>query len=195
VHDGTLQSRFEDQLEQLGDRTGRYFVFGKSFDSYGGSYGNAILSRERVVSSKVYHLPGRGEPRSLLEATVIVDGMPVNIYVTHLASWGRLHRGSRSAQIDCIVEIIRRSPHPFVLMGDFNTTPGNPEITPLTSGALVRQSLNPSDATHILTQQHIDYIFPDSGWQTISAGVIRTGPSDHWPVVATLATGSMTGSP
>ena len=190
VHDGTLQSRFENQLEELARDTGMTAAFGTSMRSYGGRYGNAILTRGTITGSRVHRLPGRGEPRSLHETTVLFDGQPVNIYVTHLASWGRLQRSSRSSQIACIVEIIRRSPHPFILMGDFNTTPGNPEIAPLTEGPLVRHSVNPSKPTHILTQQHIDYIFPDAGWDTVSADVVQEGPSDHWPITATLISGT-----
>ncbi len=193
VHDGTWQARFEDQASALAELTGMNLFFGRSFDSYGGSYGNAILTRGTIERAKVYPLPGRGEPRSLLEGIVTLDGREVTVYVTHLASWGRLQRASRSAQVNCIVEIIERSEHPFVLLGDFNTPPGNPEITPLTSGPLVRQAVNPSAATHILTQQHLDYIFPDSGWDTLHANVLTSGPADHWPVVARLASRSVSG--
>lgn len=187
VHDGTWQSRFEDQTAELARQTGRNAVFGRSFDSYGGSYGNAVLTRGRISQTKVHPLPGRGEPRSVLEATVVLDDTPVNVYVTHLTAWGGLQRGSRAAQVNCIVEIIQRSEHPFVLLGDFNTPPGNPEITPLTAGAFVRQAVNASAATHILTQQHLDYVFPDAGWETLHANVLTSGPSDHWPVFARLA--------
>lgn len=188
IHRGTWQSRFQDQAAELAKQTGRNVVFGRSFDSYGGSYGNAVLSRSRIPGSRVHHLPGRGEPRSLLEATVILNGAPVNVYVTHLTAWGRFQRASRAAQVACIAEIIERSEYPFVLLGDFNTTPGNSEITPLTASPLVRQAVNPSAATHILTQQHLDYIFPDSGWDVLHANVLTSGPSDHWPVVARLVT-------
>lgn len=186
VHNGTWQSRFEDQTALLAKQTGRNAVFGRSFDSYGGSYGNAVLTRGRISRTKVHDLPGRGEPRSLLEVTVLLDGIPVNVYVTHLTAWGRLQRASRAAQIKCIAGIVQRSEHPFVLVGDFNTPPGNPEITPLTAGAFVRQAVNASAATHILTQQHLDYIFPDAGWDTLHANVLTSGPSDHWPVIARL---------
>jgi endonuclease/exonuclease/phosphatase family metal-dependent hydrolase len=40
--------------------------------------------------------------------------------------------------------------------------------------------------THRFMRQRIDYVFADPGWTTTSYQVIRSGPSDHWPVLVEL---------
>ena len=40
--------------------------------------------------------------------------------------------------------------------------------------------------THRFMRQRIDYVFADPGWTTASYQVIRSGPSDHWPVLVEL---------
>ena len=186
VHIGTWQSRFADQASQLAQMTGLNIQYGKSFHALGGDFGNAVLTRGRIVDAGVLQLPSTGEPRTLLRTTVEIDGNRLNVYVTHLAAWGRLQRKSRAEQMSCIKEHLRRSNLPFVLMGDFNAGPETPEIRDFTEGPLVQLLGNSTDETHKVMRNRIDLIFADHGFEVQNVTVVHSGPSDHWPVKASL---------
>lgn len=186
VHRGTWQARFHDQAADLARLTGMNTWFGPSFSFLGGEFGNAILTRGRIIEAKVHPLPSVGEPRSLLEATIDIDGNRMKFFVTHLATWGRLNRRSRLEQIQCITEHVRRSNLPYVIVGDFNATPDTPEIRWVEQHGGVVLAGDPDPPTHKLTRQRLDYIFVDPGWETRSAQVLDAGPSDHYPLLAEL---------
>lgn len=186
VHRGTWQSRFTDQLSELERLTRMTGFFGKSFKALGGEFGNAVMTRGRIESAEVHELPSVGEPRSLLRATVAVDGRRINVFVTHLATWGRLNRASRMEQIECIEQIIARSELPFILAGDFNATETTSELATMFRNSHISADPQASGGTHRLTRQKLDYIFPDAGWKPRFTRVVFAGDSDHWPVIAEL---------
>jgi endonuclease/exonuclease/phosphatase family metal-dependent hydrolase len=186
VHRGTRHSRLEDQAEALARLTGMTAQFGKSFDLGGGEYGNALLTRGEVRDARVHPLPGTGEPRTLLHSRLAVSGEEIDFFVTHLAAWGRWSRSARSVQIQGLVERLRECSGPFVLVGDLNAPPGAPEIGTLMAAELFRMCGEDVSCTHRFMRQRIDYVFADPGWTTAAYQVIRTGPSDHWPVLVEL---------
>ena len=186
VHRGTWQARFRDQAVELAKLTGMNTHFGPSFEFLGGEFGNAILSRGRIVEAKVHPLPSVGEPRSLLEATIDLDGNRLRFFVTHLATWGKLNRRSRLEQIQCVAEHARRSPYPFVVVGDLNATPPSAEIRWFDDNVEVELTGEPDEPSHKLTRQRLDYIFADTGWFPKDARVLKAGPSDHYPLIAEL---------
>lgn len=186
VHRGTKHSRLEDQAEALARLTGLEVRFGKSFHLHGGEYGNAVLTRGEVRSSEVHILPGAGEPRTLLHSRIGLAAGEIDFYVTHLAAWGRWGRAARSVQIAGLVERLKESSGPFVLAGDLNAPPGAPEIGTLLAAELFRMCGDDVACTHRYMRQRIDYVLADPGWTTASYQVVRSGPSDHWPVVVEL---------
>jgi endonuclease/exonuclease/phosphatase family metal-dependent hydrolase len=187
VHRGTRQSRLEDQAEALGRLTGMAVHFGKSFAmESGGDFGNAVLTRGELRSAVVHPLPGPGEPRTLLHTRVAIGESEIHFYVTHLAAWGRWGRAARSVQIAGLVEQLKQSDGPFVLVGDLNAPPDAPEIGTLMAAELFRMCGDDIAFTHRFMRQRIDYVFADPGWTTASYQVIRSGPSDHWPVLVEL---------
>lgn len=189
VHRGTWRSRYRDQAEELRERTGLALCFGASLMRGEGAYGNAILTRGRVLHSQTHVLPGGGEARSLLEALVEIDGGVLTAFVTHFAAGGRLGRAARLRQAGRVARITRRSRIPFVLAGDFNSTPSSRELGVLARGERVVSCLAAASATHRLTRQCLDYIFVDRRWEIADARVVDEGPSDHWPILAELRWG------
>jgi endonuclease/exonuclease/phosphatase family metal-dependent hydrolase len=190
VHRGTKHSRLEDQAEILAQLTGMSVQFGKSFDLGAGEFGNAVLTRGELRSAVIHPLPGPGEPRTLLHTVI---GLPqpegqseVHFYVTHLAAWGRWGRTARSVQIGGLVERLKQSNGPFVLVGDLNAPPNAPEIGTLMAAEMFRMCGDDVAFTLRYMRQRIDYVFADPGWTTTSYQVIRSGPSDHWPVLVEL---------
>lgn len=187
VHRGTRQSRLEDQAEALGRLTGMSVHFGESFAmESGGGFGNAVLTRGELLSAAVLPLPGPGELRTLLHTRIALGDAAVHFYVTHLAAWARWGRTARSVQIAGLVEQLKQSERPFVLVGDLNAPPDAPEIGTLMAAELFRMCGDDIAVTHRFMRQRIDYVFADPGWTTTSYQVIRSGPSDHWPVLVEL---------
>lgn len=189
VHRGTRQSRLADQAAELGRLTGMAVHFGRSFTmEKGGEFGNAVLARGAVLSAAVRPLPGPGEPRTVLSTRLALApaDTEVDFHVTHLAAWGRFGRAARSVQIAGLVETLKQSPGAFILAGDLNAPPGAPEIGALLASELFRKCGDGVAVTHKLLRQQIDYVFAGPGWTTAAHRVIRSGPSDHWPVLVEL---------
>jgi endonuclease/exonuclease/phosphatase family metal-dependent hydrolase len=174
------------QGEVLASLTGMNLWFGRSCAMDGGDYGNAVLTRGTIDAAHVYPLPGSGEPRSVLQTDITVDGMGLTFFVTHLAAWGRLLRMSRLRQISELGDITTRGTRPHVLVGDFNVPPAAEEIQILLSRGHLHVCGDMKEATFPMTRQRLDYVFCDPQWTFAGAEVIRRGPSDHWPIMVEL---------
>ncbi|HET7710732.1 MAG TPA: endonuclease/exonuclease/phosphatase family protein [Thermoanaerobaculia bacterium] len=186
AHRGTWQARFRDHTRELAERTGMNVAFGRSYELWGGEFGNAVLTRGRIVRADVHELPAVGEPRSVLETEIDLDGARLNVYVTHLAAWRGWQRKPRTEQLECLSRHVRTSRYPYILLGDLNATPSDPEIVAfgrMNAAQLCGADLAP---THRVMNARIDYIYADYGWEVRSTRVIDAGPSDHYPVVAEL---------
>jgi len=188
VHRATWQARGHDQLKELANLTGMHGFFALSYEQHGGAFGNAILTRGELVSEVVHKLPSVGEPRTLLEALVRFDGQPINVYVTHLTTWGSINKRNRAEQLHCLAEHVRTSQYPYLLLGDFNNTLESSEVrTFLHENGSQLCGVNIGNTFHsILGHRRIDYIFADKGWAWTNPRVPHIGPSDHWPVVVDL---------
>ena len=186
VHRCTLQSRRTDQAAELQRATGMSLFFGRSLGDHRREYGNAILTRGTIVEAHVEPLPGRGEPRTLLVSTIDVRGLRFHAYVTHFAAWGRFGSGKRLLQAEAVAEIARNSGLPFLLTGDFNSSPTSEELRVFHDGNLVASCFAPGVITHRATRKCLDYIFVDPGWEIRNTEILRFGPSDHWPLVAEI---------
>ncbi len=149
VHRKTWQSRFHDQALELQKLTGMNLFFGASFGEAGGGFGNALLTRGDILSATVHPLPSVGEPRSLIESVVRVDGAVLNVYVTHLTAWGRIKsvtatsmrrrsamRSGSSASRTLRRSAARTSASPSPVCANASTTSG-----PITAGSLSLRTL------------------------------------------------------
>lgn len=186
VYRGTRHSRFEDQAGAIAARLGMSAHFGPSFEIEGGHFGNAVITTGEMRGAEVVSLPGAGEPRTLLHSRIAFPTEEIDFYVTHLAAWGRWSRTARSVQITGLLERLKQSNGPFVLVGDLNAPPEAPEIGTLLAAEMFRVCGEEMACTHRFMRQRIDYVFADPGWITKSSTVLRTGPSDHWPVLVEL---------
>lgn len=176
----------DHQGERLAEMTGLFHHFGRSTGMAGGDYGNAVLTRGTIENAYVYPLPGSGEPRSVLQANIDLDGLKFSFYVTHLAAWGRLLRVARLRQIAELGDIIARGSLPHILVGDFNVPPAADELKTLLSRGHLRLAGDMKEATFPMTRQRLDYVFVDPRWEIVSSEVVRRGPSDHWAIIVEL---------
>jgi endonuclease/exonuclease/phosphatase family metal-dependent hydrolase len=186
VHRKTWETRFHDQVAELQRLTGLNIYFGPSFGEAGGGFGNAILTRGTFVYNEVHPLPAFGEPRSVIESAIRIDGVVINVYVTHLTTWGKLKSKSRGEELSCLAQHVRSSRYPYLLMGDFNAPPESPEMQHFRHVNAAQICGEDIGISHPLMHERIDYIWADYGWTVHSARVLTTGPSDHYPVVAEL---------
>lgn len=110
-----------DQTAELARLTSMTGYFGRAMDFGGGQYGQAILSRHPVASTKVYPLPGSGEPRIAFEALVSWNGSQIRFVSLHLD----LDETRRLQQAQALVGLLEKHPEPLVVCGDFNDKPGS----------------------------------------------------------------------
>jgi len=186
VHRKTWQSRFRDQVAELESLTGLHGYFAPSYARWGGEFGNAILTRGQIVEAQVHPLPCMGEPRALLEATVRIDGATINLYATHLTTWGRLNSKIRAEQLSCLGKEVRASRYPYILAGDFNTGPHSPEMEAFRRENAAQLASREVGPTFPRWNEQIDYIFADHGWRVRASRAWPIETSDHLPVTAEL---------
>jgi len=186
AHRGTWQARFGDHIAQLERLTGMHAAFGRSYRFMGGDFGNAVLTRGVIVNADVKALPGTGEPRTLFETIIRVNGGTVQFYVTHTAAWASINKAIRGQQLGCVNAHLRASGYPFILTGDLNAPPDSAELRKFLDRNVLQLAGNPKDSTHRVMEQRLDYILADPGWTVRSARVLDDGPSDHRPVIAEL---------
>lgn len=171
-------------------------------------YGGAILSRLPLVYvHKRLLTPGasnlKGGPRGAIKASVNADGTGVVIVCTHLEYYDD---AARTKEIHELGAWLPQFPAPHVVCGDFNTRPGSADYTRFRgygysdgwAGAGTPVSPWPSGNTQ-------GYRCPDGGGSRFDYGWLkgrlrptrvevkdmRVGgvwPSDHHPLVLTLAT-------
>ena len=186
VHRKTWQSRFHDQAAELMRRTGMHGYFGKSYENFGGEFGNLLLTRGEIVSAFVHPLPSYGEPRTIMESVVQIDGATLNVYVTHLTAWGKFNAKSRNEQLECVAKHIRTSRYPYLVIGDFNAPPTASEVERFRQLNAAQICGVEIGVSHPMMNERIDYVWADYGWDVRAARVLPVGPSDHYPVVTEL---------
>ncbi|MES1240867.1 MAG: endonuclease/exonuclease/phosphatase family protein, partial [Acidobacteriota bacterium] len=119
-------------------------------------------------------------------ATIRIDRATIDVYVTHLTTWGRLNSKVRSEQLRCLAQEVRTSRHPYILAGDLNTGPDSPEMEEFRRGNAAQLATEGIGPTFPRWHEQIDYIFADHGWQVRSSRSWPIRVSDHLPVTAEL---------
>ena len=184
VHQGTRYANGARQGDLLAQRLGMALAFGASLVDWGGEYGNAVLTKGRIVSSAVHPLPVAGlEPRSLLHARVSIGETSVGVFVTHLTH-SPFARTIRMAQVKEIVEVVRPTAGAYFVMGDLNAGWRAAEVKFLHQELSSKVFAYRLGRTHPATLRQLDYLLPSPAWRRFSARVVQEGPSDHWPIVA-----------
>ena len=107
-----------DMLDCLSRECGQHAIASATVVNDTGSFGNGLLSRFPVVSSR--HVPlgvaGR-EPRNAIDAVLDCDGVRVRVIATHLG----LQRRERAGQAARLLDIVAAGANlPTVLLGDVN---------------------------------------------------------------------------
>ncbi len=104
-------------LDLLQDATGLDAAASATCMIGGRSYGNAILSRYPIESTRAIDLSfGSREPRGALDADIRCHGNPLRIIATHLG----LRPAERRDQIRKLLQVFDTDEMPVILLGDVN---------------------------------------------------------------------------
>jgi endonuclease/exonuclease/phosphatase family metal-dependent hydrolase len=187
------RSNFADQASELATVLNMHMVYAANLDldppapgQPRRQYGTAVLSRYPILSWDNTLLPrfGDHEQRGLLHAEVMVRGVRVHVYNTHLQ---HNDAAERLEQARAITEIIGVGERPVVLTGDLNARPGTPEMQEFT-GLLTDGWTGDGGFTHPSEQPtaRIDYVMTGGVATAERAAVVTDLPvaSDHLPVIA-----------
>lgn len=139
-----------DILRQLAEQTKMYPTFSASIDYDGGKYGNAMLSKEKPLSTKKIFLPGAKERRSAL----IVELDRYVAVCTHLS----LDEGERIESVKIITEAIANFDKPVFLIGDLNALPDSKPMEELKANWQVLNNINQKTFPANEPSETIDYI-------------------------------------
>jgi endonuclease/exonuclease/phosphatase family metal-dependent hydrolase len=178
-----------------------YYTFAQRDGGTDGQ-GNLILSTIPFEATGATTL---SYSRSVARAQIIVNGVRVNVFSTHLDADSATRRAT---QMEELKSWASRYSQQHIMAGDFNAWPGASEITNMTSVAYDAWAEAKSDGTAVAyagntagntRNSRIDYIWYSKratqlvlrGAQVFdtrdSSGVM---PSDHRPVMATFQVGS-----
>ncbi len=125
-----------DQASEIAEGLGYHIAYGSAADYSGGlKFGNALLTRYKILDSRTFRLPGAdsGETRSMLYVLLETPWGRLPVFVTHL-NWKLHHGGVRLKQAVYAAErIFVLAPVgadflPPILMGDFNADAQSDEI-------------------------------------------------------------------
>ena len=200
VSRGQLISGVADQLTLLQQRLG--FEHAAYFGTTDPTFGNAVLSRFPILETQRAHLPQVGTPlrRGYLGTTIQIGETEILFISTHLqhVNDSSVHEIDPEGDLYPVhteqIEAILTEwggVQPAILVGDFNARPGWAQLEELLAAgwadswaeAGTGEGLtSPSDDP----QYRIDYIFYTPDLETIDVGVIQSGASDHFPVVADI---------
>ncbi len=186
---GSWRSGFTNQTHYLAERAGFDFWSHQPNRSVGvagngtagrrvgvvASSANALLSRIEPVEVSDHPLPGRIAGRGVLIARFGRDRDSLTIAVAHLS----LGAGSRRAQLAFIGELLQDHPH-SVLMGDFNCTVDQPEMSLLFQRTRLQP---PACAVHTFPswrpQRAIDHVLLSEGLRCADMRAVPAAWSDH----------------
>ncbi|WP_226661221.1 endonuclease/exonuclease/phosphatase family protein [Microbulbifer aggregans] len=167
-------------------------------------YGDCILTELplRLVKKDILPGPaedsrhfGNAEPRGALWVEVDFEGVPVQIFNTHLG----LSKGERLRQIDALLGKewmgSDQCGRPRILLGDFNALPSSKEIRKITAeldDAQVQLAGHKPQGTFFsrLPKARIDYVFVDRNIDVRAVLVPRSEltqlASDHLPLIVDI---------
>ena len=187
---GLQEVHHDNSLDLLAGALGMQAVPGLTLLRHDGHYGNALLTRRKVLAVRRHELTHlHREPRNALDVDLEVCGETVRIIVTHLG----LFPGERRYQTRKLLKLLREMPlsERVVVVGDIN------EWLPL--GRPVRWMhalLGHSPAERSFPARWplfaLDRVWVRPRHALIACGVHRSAlavaASDHLPVKALLAT-------
>ncbi len=182
-----------DQAKAIAESLGYYSYFARAIDYRGFEYGNALVSRFPITSTRKVPLvvpqnmrkKERYEDRVLLVAELDVNGEPFTVMVCHFG----LSDEEQTLAADTVLAEVKKIKTPLVFMGDLNVRPESEIISRLRSSLCDVSHFcgtEPPTFDSLNPDRKIDYIFANNSVKIISTDVPRVVCSDHLPVTAKI---------
>jgi endonuclease/exonuclease/phosphatase family metal-dependent hydrolase len=171
----------------LREATGFHLAAMATMQLAGGTFGNALLSRWRILDAVEHGLTvADREPRAAIDATIGLDAGKLRVIATHLG----LRSAERREQLSRLVAILeRRRDVPTLLLGDFNATRAKSRELRAHAEQFGKSSVLATFPS-IAPVLPLDRIFALHGAEIVDVGVHRSRrariASDHLPLVATI---------
>lgn len=162
------RNRSNEIIRQIGKEVGlRHHYFTSPFNV------NAILSKFPLYSTTSTILSSCGERRAIQKAILLINGVKVSYYNTHLSY-------NRGDDIDCaevhlkdIVDLLQKDSNPIILTGDFNRISADyyqkfllPLGFKVAAHDMKRHGIDGKesymDAIYVLSRGHIDIVSEDT---------------------------------
>ena len=107
------------RLDFIAGKTGMQPIPGLTLLRHDGPYGNALLTRRKVLAVRRHGFTYTGrEPRNALDVDLEVGGETVRVIVTHLGLWP----AERRFQVRKLLDLLRHTPicERVIVLGDIN---------------------------------------------------------------------------
>jgi endonuclease/exonuclease/phosphatase family metal-dependent hydrolase len=107
------------QLDYIASKLGMAAIPGLTLARHDGPYGNALLTRRKVLAVRRLGFTYSGrEPRNALDVDLEVEGETVRVIVTHLGLWP----AERRYQVKQILKMLKETPicERVIVLGDIN---------------------------------------------------------------------------
>ena len=180
-----------DQTAFLADAISMgHSAFGAFMDFQGGEYGLSILSKFPIEKAHEIRLPDGNEPRVALACELKISDQQTIMAINVHFDWVE-NDAFRFAQASVVSTFISGLDIPYVLLGDFNDTPGSRTLDLLSKNTLPVKKPEENHFTFSSTKpsQEIDFIFaaPQHRW-AVQGSYVFDGPktSDHRPILGIL---------
>lgn len=188
----TNRAKKYDLVSELGIRTKMCPLFAKAMDFDGGEYGEGILSKHSIVSSRNVNLPytNGNEPKNAVEIVArIPSGDTIAFVGTHL-DYKEIET-DRINQVKKINEVFLKNKYPTILAGDLNAEPNSNTMKILEEkwGASYDKKNPQFTFPSKKPEKTIDYVLfsPKGKWKVVSSEVIQNSvASDHCALLVTL---------
>ncbi|NBI27450.1 endonuclease/exonuclease/phosphatase family protein [Chengkuizengella marina] len=189
------RSLYKNQIHWLAEHLKLNYAYSPSISinskksRFARQYGNALLSKFPIISKKSHsfnYVPGLVEKRSLLDATIQIDGQLLHFLVTHLS----LNRYFHKKQTHYISNLIYNTSLPVILMGDWNMKPKSQAWNKLTNQVQDTWLVAGKGPGYTYPSNHpkfrLDYIFTCTRLKIDKIEVMNSVPlaSDHLPLNA-----------
>lgn len=186
-----------NQAQTIADALGYQYAF-SSTDPVGSPqrYGNALLTRHRILAQDWKKLEPLDDSRTALHLRIAVGERAVNLYATHL-HWTDQGGAIRRQQVQGLLEFIAATSDgaPSLLAGDFNAMAAAPELQALSAmfvdaygtlhpGADADPKVHSTLNLAYFTPKRIDHVFLQrDAFAPLEAGIIlnRADAQGNWP--------------
>jgi endonuclease/exonuclease/phosphatase family metal-dependent hydrolase len=158
------------------------------------SWGNAILSKYKLISTNLYELSSGEKRRTALQAMIEIDGKEISVTSTHLVHTHQETSELQESQAKKLFEII---PQKYAIVpGDFNALPDSNAIQYMSEHLQNTDTqLDPSWSVYVegcdvckvdQLMHRLDYIFTTKEFTVHSFQTDYSKGSDHLPIAVSL---------